>query len=115
MIRRPPRSTLCPYTTLFRSGTPIGPAQISLLAAVGRDRVQVRPRPRVAVLSAGGELVDISTSPAPGQVVDVNSYALAAAARDAGAEAYRWGVLPAEPRRLRSEERRGGKECRSRR
>jgi molybdopterin molybdotransferase len=60
----------------------------------------VRPRPRVAVLSAGGELVEISTVPGPGQVVDVNSYALAAAARDAGAEAYRWGILPAERRRL---------------
>src|SRR5207302_9231448 len=27
MIRRPPRSTLFPYTTLFRSGQPAGPAQ----------------------------------------------------------------------------------------
>ena len=91
---------VAPGTTAVQVGTPIGPAQISLLAAVGRDRVQVRPRPRVAVLSAGSELVEISTPPGPGQVVDVNSYALAAAARDAGAEAYRWGVLPAEPRRL---------------
>jgi molybdopterin molybdotransferase len=91
---------VAPGTTAVQVGTPIGPAQISLLAAVGRDRVQVRPRPRVAVLSAGGELVDISTLPGPGQVVDVNSYALAAAARDAGAEAYRWGILPADRRRL---------------
>ena len=91
---------VAPGTTAVQVGTPIGPAQISLLAAVGRDRVLVRPRPRVAVLSAGGELVDISTLPGPGQVVDVNSYALAAAARDAGAEAYRWGILPAERRQL---------------
>ncbi|SNS74457.1 molybdopterin molybdotransferase [Geodermatophilus pulveris] len=91
---------VAPGTTAVQVGTPIGPAQISLLAAVGRDRVQVRPRPRVAVLSAGSELVEISTDPGPGQVVDVNSYALAAAARDAGAEAYRWGILPAERRRL---------------
>ncbi|TFV62055.1 molybdopterin molybdotransferase MoeA [Geodermatophilus sp. DF01-2] len=91
---------VAPGTTAVQVGTPIGPAQISLLAAVGRDRVQVRPRPRVAVLSAGSELVEISTLPGPGQVVDVNSYALAAAARDAGAEAYRWGILPTERRRL---------------
>ncbi|MGY1649798.1 molybdotransferase-like divisome protein Glp [Geodermatophilus sp. SYSU D01119] len=89
-----------PGTSAVTVGTPIGPAQISLLAAVGRDRVQVRPRPRVAVLSAGTELVDITTQPAPGQVVDVNTYALAAAARDAGAAAYRWGILPTERRRL---------------
>ncbi len=81
-------------------GTPIGPAQISLLAAVGRERVLVRPRPRVGILSGGGELVDITTDPAPGQAVDVNSYALAAAARDAGADAYRSGIVPADPRRL---------------
>lgn len=81
-------------------GTPIGPAQISLLAAVGRERVLVRPRPRIVVLCAGSELVDVGTVPAPGQVVDVNSFALAAAARDAGAEAYRSGILPSDRRRL---------------
>ncbi|MBB3083251.1 gephyrin-like molybdotransferase Glp [Geodermatophilus sabuli] len=91
---------VAPGTTAVQVGTPIGPAQISLLAAVGRDRVQVRPRPRVAVLSAGSELVDISTPPGPGQVVDVNSYALAAAARDAGAEAYRSGIVPSDRRRM---------------
>ena len=81
-------------------GTPIGPAQVSLLAAVGRERVVVRPRPRISVLCAGVELVDVGTPPAPGQAVDVNSYALAAAARDAGAEAYRGGILPADRDRL---------------
>jgi molybdopterin molybdotransferase len=91
---------VAPGDAAVQVGTPIGPAQISLLAAMGRDRVLVRPRPRIAVLSAGTELVDIGTAPAPGQVVDVNSYALAAAARDAGAEAYRSGILPSDPRRL---------------
>lgn len=86
--------------TAVSPNTPIGPAQISLLAAVGRDRVLVHPRPRVAVLCAGNELVDVGTQPGPGQVVDVNSYALAAAARDAGAEAYRSGIVPRDRRRL---------------
>jgi len=91
---------VAPGDPAVQVGTPIGPAQISLLAAVGRERVLVRPRPRIAVLSAGSELVDVGTPPAPGQVVDVNSYSLAAAARDAGAEAYRSGILPRDPRRL---------------
>ncbi|WP_256479697.1 gephyrin-like molybdotransferase Glp [Klenkia sp. PcliD-1-E] len=86
--------------TAVSPNTPIGPAQISLLAAVGRDRVLVHPRPRVTVLCAGSELVDVGTQPGPGQVVDVNSYALAAAARDAGAEAYRGGILPRDRRKL---------------
>jgi molybdopterin molybdotransferase len=91
---------VAPGDIAVQVGTPIGPAQISLLAAVGRDRVLVRPRPRVSVLSAGSELVDVGTLPSPGQVVDVNSYALAAAARDAGADATRSGILPADRRRL---------------
>jgi molybdopterin molybdotransferase len=91
---------VAPGDPAVQVGTPIGPAQISLLAAVGRERVLVRPRPRIAVLCAGSELVDVGTTPAPGQIVDVNSYALAAAARDAGAEAYRSGILPTDKRRL---------------
>ena len=91
---------VAPGDVAVQVGTPIGPAQISLLAAVGRERVLVRPRPRIAVLCAGSELVDVGTVPVPGQVVDVNSYALAAAARDAGAEAYRSGILPSDRRRL---------------
>jgi molybdopterin molybdotransferase len=91
---------VAPGDAAVQVGTPIGPAQISLLAAVGRDRVLVRPRPRVAVLSAGTELVDVGTVPALGQVVDVNSYALAAAARDAGADTTRAGILPQDRRRL---------------
>jgi molybdopterin molybdotransferase len=86
--------------TAVQVGTPIGPAQISLLAAVGRERVVVRPRPRITVLCAGAELVDAGAMPEPGQVVDVNSYALTAAARDAGAEAYRGGILPIDRERL---------------
>ena len=93
-LRAPHRDDVAPGDPAVQVGTPIGPAQISLLAAVGRERVLVRPRPRIAVLCAGTELVDVGTTPAPGQVVDVNSYALAAAARDAGAEAYRSGSCP---------------------
>lgn len=82
-------------------GSILGPAHIGLLAAVGRSKVLVYPRPRVSVLSIGSELVDIDREPALGQVYDVNSYALAAAAREAGAEVYRVGVAVGEPRRLR--------------
>src|SRR3954462_11061989 len=45
-------------TTVLSAGAHLGAAQIGLLAAVGRERVSVRPRPRVVVLSTGSELVD---------------------------------------------------------
>jgi molybdopterin molybdotransferase len=90
-----------PGDVAVRAGAIIGPAQVGLLAAVGRERVLVHPRPRVAVMSVGGELVDISRTPGNGQVYDVNSYALAAAARDAGADATRVGIVSADPTNLR--------------
>ena len=90
-----------PGDVAVRAGAIIGAAQVGLLAAVGQERVLVHPRPRVAVMSVGAELVDISRTPGNGQVYDVNSYALAAAARDAGAEANRVGIVSTDPKELR--------------
>lgn len=90
-----------PGDVAVRAGTIVGAAQVGLLAAVGRDRVLVHPRPRLSVLSVGGELVDVSRSPGTGQVYDVNSYALAAAGRDAGAEVNRVGIVDSDPAKLR--------------
>jgi molybdopterin molybdotransferase len=84
-----------------RKGDTIGSAQVGLLAAVGRSKVLVHPRPRVSIVSVGDELVDIDRTPSAGQVYDVNSYALAAAARDAGAEVSRVGIVSTDPKRLR--------------
>ncbi|HEY5844861.1 MAG TPA: gephyrin-like molybdotransferase Glp [Mycobacterium sp.] len=90
-----------PGDVAVRAGTIIGAAQVGLLAAVGRERVVVHPRPRLSVMSVGGELVDISRTPGNGQVYDVNSYALAAAGRDAGAEVTRVGIVDNDPKKLR--------------
>src|SRR5256885_4443688 len=46
MIRRPPRSTLFPYTTLFRSARAHGPgAARGVLRALSRRAVRARPDP----------------------------------------------------------------------
>jgi molybdopterin molybdotransferase len=90
-----------PGDVAVRAGAIIGAAQVGLLAAVGRERVLVHPRPRLSVMSVGSELVDISRTPGNGQVYDVNSYALAAAGRDAGAEVTRVGIASMDPKELR--------------
>ncbi|MFE2476807.1 gephyrin-like molybdotransferase Glp [Streptomyces sp. NRRL F-2747] len=84
------------------AGTVLGPPQIALLAAIGRGTVRVRPRPRVVVLSTGSELVQPGESLAAGTIYDSNSFALAAAARDAGAIAYRVGAVADDADTLRS-------------
>lgn len=84
------------------SGTVLGPPQIALLAAIGRGTVRVRPRPRVVVLSTGSELVQPGEALTAGTIYDSNSFALAAAARDAGAIAYRVGAVADDADTLRS-------------
>lgn len=90
-----------PGDIAVRQGTVLGPAQIGLIAAAGRDKVLAYPRPRVTVMSYGLELVDVDRDPGLGQVFDVASYAVAAAAEEAGADVHRIGIINAEPRQLR--------------
>lgn len=82
------------------AGTVLGPPQIGLLAAIGRSSVKVRPHPRVVVISTGSELVQPGEEIGPGLIADSNSFALTAAARDAGAIAYRVGAVPDDPSKL---------------
>jgi molybdopterin molybdotransferase len=86
----------------LEAGTVLGPPQIGLLAAIGRGTVRVRPRPRVVVLSTGTELVQPDEELSTGQIYDSNSFALCAAARDAGAIAYRVGAVADDAETLRS-------------
>ncbi|MFF3273210.1 gephyrin-like molybdotransferase Glp [Streptomyces chrestomyceticus] len=86
----------------LKAGTVIGPAQTGLLAAIGRASVRVRPRPRVVVLSTGSELVQPGEELAPGQIHDSNSFQLTAAARAAGAIAYRVGAVADDAETLRA-------------
>ncbi|MEU2394854.1 gephyrin-like molybdotransferase Glp [Streptomyces sp. NPDC007369] len=84
------------------AGTVLGPSQIALLAAIGRAAVRVRPRPRVVVLSTGSELVQPGEALTAGAIYDSNSFALAAAARDAGAIAYRVGAVADDAETLKA-------------
>lgn len=83
---------------LVEHGTVLGPRHLGLLAAVGRATVRSRPRPRVVVISTGSELREPGTELGHDSIYDGNSFLLAAAARKAGAIAYRVGIVPDEPR-----------------
>lgn len=88
-------------TVLAQAGSYVTPALVSVLAATGVGHVVVRPTPRVVVVATGDELVDVGRASQPGQVVDANSHALAAAAAETGAHAYRVGICDDDPEGLR--------------
>lgn len=97
---RPAGADVRAGTTVLSAGKRLGPADIGMLAAIGRSRAIVHPRPRVAVISTGDELVDPDAPLKPGQIRDANSYTLTAMARDAGATASRNAIVADDRRAL---------------
>ncbi len=71
--------------TILASGALVRPYEINLLASFGKEQVTVACRPRVAIVATGDELVALGERPSIGQVVNSNSYSLAAAITSVGA------------------------------
>jgi len=77
---------------VLSAGTRLGPAQLGVLASLGRSVVRVHRRPRVAILSGGDELVEPDEDVAGGRIVASNAYSLAAQCAEAGALATNLGI-----------------------
>ena len=79
---------------ILAAGVCLRPQEIGMLAALGHTRVLVGKIPRVAVLSTGDELVPATGTPRPGQIRDVNTHALSAMLRAAGAAPQAFPLVP---------------------
>lgn len=79
-------------TTLV-AGKRLTAIDLSVLAAVGCEYVPVRPRPRVALLTTGDELVPVSSIPKNGQIREGNTYYLAARLEESGAQVENLGIV----------------------
>ena len=93
-------------TTLMSVGQVLRSREIAMLAAIGIGKVPAYPRPRIAVLTTGTELVDTSRlrpqpPGSPAVKPDINGVTLACAVVEAGALSYRVGPVPDDPVRLR--------------
>jgi molybdopterin molybdotransferase len=82
-------------------GTRIGPAQMGMLAALGKARVKVSRRPRVAVLSTGDEVQQPGKPLRSGQIYDANGYSLLGLVSERGCDAVLLGIAPDRPAALR--------------
>lgn len=81
----PRASEIAAGEKVAEAGREIGPAEMAVLASFGYASVRAARRPRVAVISTGSELVDVSTKPSAAQIRNSNTYTLAAYAERAGA------------------------------
>lgn len=79
--------------TVLPAGTVLRPQEIGLAAALGFESLPVTRRPRVGILSTGDELIEISQTPKPGQVRDVNTSTVAALVARAGGVPVPYGIV----------------------
>jgi molybdopterin molybdotransferase len=86
---------------LLSPGVRLDHAAIAVVASVGRSRLLIYSKPRVAVLATGDELVDIDVPLAPNHIRNSNTYSLAAQIQAAGGEPIMLPIAPDEPERLR--------------
>jgi molybdopterin molybdotransferase len=92
---------------LLAHATPLGYAQLALIAQVGQTRVRVSSRPRVAILSTGDEVVDVDSDPGPLQIRNSNGLALQTLVAMSGAEPVQLGNAPDDVEILRKRIERG--------
>lgn len=78
---------------VLESGRQLRPQDIGGLMALGITEIAVAVPPRVAILSTGDEVVPPDQATGPGQVRDINSYALASLVRRAGGEPVIHGII----------------------
>ena len=87
---------------VLREGTRLTSREISVLAAVGLGMVGVDRKPTVGIISTGDEIAPPGESLLPGQIYDVNAYAVGAGVLENGGTPVYLGIVPDEPEAFRN-------------
>ncbi len=82
---------------VLTAGRRIGAPEIGVLATLGVTSVPVFARPRIAVLSSGDELAEVTDTPSAAQIRDSNRYVIAASLRAMGAQPVLFPIVSDEP------------------
>jgi molybdopterin molybdotransferase len=102
---RPRGEDICEGHVAVAGSTPLGAAQIGVLASLGFAEVDVVRAPRVAILTSGDELVELDRFDevrAGKKIVSSNGYTLQTLVRAAGAEPVYLGIAGDAPESLRA-------------
>ncbi|MFO8156178.1 MAG: gephyrin-like molybdotransferase Glp [Pseudomonadota bacterium] len=84
---------LAPGDEVLAPGRRLTPADLGLIASLGRAEVAVRRRPRVAFFSTGDELRRVDEPLGPGEIHDSNRYLLHGLLSESGVEFIDGGII----------------------
>jgi molybdopterin molybdotransferase len=87
---------------VLRAGEPLGPAEVAVIASLGRAEVACAARPRATLLLTGDELAEPGEPLEPGRIWSSNGYALAGQLAAAGATLAGRETVPDEPAATRA-------------
>lgn len=87
---------------VIAAGDVLTPARLGLVAALGIAQLAVFPRPTIAVLTSGDELIEPGLALSPGQIYDCNRSLLLSQLRMLGYTPTAWPILPDDPARIRT-------------
>ncbi|MFA4842671.1 MAG: gephyrin-like molybdotransferase Glp [Candidatus Omnitrophota bacterium] len=92
---------------VLRQGVLLKSAHIGILASLGRAKIKVARKPKVAILATGDEVVDIDKKLKPGKLRSSNTYTLYSQALEAGGLPQNLGIVPDKPKLLESRLKKG--------
>ena len=79
--------------TVLSSGIRIRPQEAGLLAAFGRQYIEVYKQPVIGIISTGDEIVATDETPGPGQIRDINSFTLSGLVQQTGGQCIAYGIV----------------------
>jgi len=88
---------------LLKEGHKLRPQDIGVLAGIGKVKVKVSKKPRVAIISTGNEVVPPQDVPQVGEIRDINSYTLGACVKKANGIPIYGGIVKDEANFLEQE------------
>ena len=92
---------------MLAKGTLIDAGAIGLLAPAGIQTLKIYPRPQVAILATGDELIRLDENTRPNTIIGSNAYMLEARLREEGVEPLLLGIAQDHPRTLEDQIARG--------
>jgi molybdenum cofactor synthesis domain-containing protein len=104
---RPAGDDIGAGTEVFHPGAVLTPGHLGVLASIGREKVKVYRRPRVAVMSTGDELVEGPQPLQPGQIRDSNRLTLLSLVAEAGFHPIDLGLVRDDERAIKDALQRG--------